>query len=344
MSINCGLCLDELKEAREYCVEGVRVVDLEGPRPIAGSVCTVDLAKHAFFVFTFKDLISKSLHPSFDTGCYTQESVNLGASIQDFIQGNRYECEGLRAYPQWVPPYREQYRKCIIASNTLQTNFIRSNGFVIVRGKVVAKPLHAPGRDDLGYTRRGIAGRYSCLLVTDTTARIVTTQVNDPRGSTTDPELPPGSFGIASPRLVSGGSVCSIERADPPFRDEQGRLNGDWVDWPPESTATSFTAFGVDQSGKQLLMASVFEGEWGVDHPQGKGITPRAMGQLLLRYGAHDAILGGGAADTQQFIHGRLPRFRNAPVRPKSALASRGEVEGVRGLGAIAGVIPRRWL
>ena len=332
--------LQDIREERQYVVaSGIRVIDLAGPGAIVGSICKVDLCEFEFRVFPFYDLIRKSLYPGY--GCFTEISINLGASIRDFILGNRHECEGTEVYPAWAPPYRDHYGKCLVASNTLQTNFIRSNGFVIVNGQVVAKPLYAPGRDDAQYVSLGVAGDYSCLLVSDTRAEVRNVKVLDAEGRLTHPPLPAQSFGIASPRLISEGEPVALARHKPPFRDENGRLQGDWVDWEPGSTATSFTAFGVNKSGTQLLMASMFEGEWGVDEAKNDGIVPQVMAELLIKYGAHNGILGGGAADTQQFIRGRDPEFRNGPVRRKTRSMSRGEVEGIRGLGAIAGVLPR---
>jgi hypothetical protein len=331
------------KRAEYQVVRGIEVVDLSGPPPIAGSICKIELERHEFRLFLFRDLINGSFHP--DYGCFTQTSVNLGASVRDFILGNRYECEGLQSYPAWRPPYLDVHRRCLVASNTLQTNFIRSNGFVIENGRVVAKPRYAPGRDDPGYVELGVAGEYTCLLVSglgaNARARVIHVSVQDAGGEVTDPPLPAGSRGIASPLLVREGRFVDLERHAAPFRDGSGRLRGDWIPWDPEETTTSFTAFGVDESGTVLLMASVFEGEWGVDTAENKGIRAEVMAELLVEHGAHDAILGGGGADTQQFVHGRHPRFRNGPVRAKSPSASRGEVEGIRGLGAIAGIVPR---
>jgi hypothetical protein len=358
----------DLKQVRQYSVaDGIEAYDLEGPPPLTGTVCKINLIKNEFRVFPFYDLICKSLYPGI--GCFTEVSVNLGASVKDFILGRRHECVGHPSYPSWEPPYRNYYKQCIIASNTLQTNFIRSNGFVIVDGKVVAKPLYAPGRDDPDYVSLGISGNYHCLLVTGTEAKVEFLRVEDPEGKNT--ELPSQSYGIASPLIVRDGQPVRLERCAPPFRDFEGRLNGDWVDWPPlpadvretdrGPTVTSFTAFGVDADGK-LVMASIFEGEWGVHAPVGRGILASVMAELLCseEYQVQHAILGGGAADTQQYVKGRKwptswtsleiriaeekgcqPEFRNAPVRPKPPVYERGEVEGVRGLGAIAGVLPR---
>ena len=337
--------LQDLREQAHYQVaDGIRAIDLRGPPPIVGSICKIRLDRHEFRLFLFRDLITGSFHP--DHGCFTQPAINLGASVRDFILGNRYECEGLPSYPDWRPPYRDLYRRCLVASNTLQTNFVRSNGFVINDGNVIAKPLYAPGRDDPRYVELGVAGEYTCLLVrgsgADARAEVKTVYVLDPEGKATDPPLPAEACGIASPRLVREGEPVPLQVHPPPFRDRSGCLHGDWVPWDPDETATSFTAFGVAESGRVLLVTSLFEGEWGVHTAQNRGVRARVMAELLIRHGAHDAILGGGGADTQQFVHGRSPRFRAGPVRAKSPSASRGEVEGVRGLGAIAGVLPRK--
>jgi hypothetical protein len=232
------------KRAEYQVVRGIEVVDLSGPSPIAGSICKIELGRHEFRLFLFRDLVNKSLHP--DYGCFTQTSVNLGASVRDFILGNRYECEGLQSYPNWRPPYRDVHRRCLVASNTLQTNFIRSNGFVIENGRVVAKPRYAPGRDDPGYVELGVAGEYTCLLVSglgaNARAQVIHVSVRDVEGEVTDPPLPAGSCGIASPLLVREGRFAGLERHAAPFRDSSGRLRGDWVPWDPDEAATSFTA------------------------------------------------------------------------------------------------------
>jgi hypothetical protein len=329
----------KLDVEREYDISaGIKVIDLSGPPHVTGSICIVNLEQNEFRVFPFFDLINKSLIPGH--GCFTEISVNLGASVRDFVEGHRHECEGLPGCPDYIPPYQDFYRKCVVACNALQTNFIRSNGFVVVNGKVIAKPPYAPGRDDPEYVERGPAGDYTCLIVDGAEAQVITLHLN--HSGMTIPNITPESYGIASPHLVSNGQFLGLTRQPPPFRMGQTRhLMGDWVDWDPDTTRTSFTAFGVDNAGR-LLMASVFEGEWGVHTAINQGILAREMADLLCRNGASEAILGGGGADTQQFIHGRYPRFRNGPVRSKPLAALRGEVVGIRGLGAIAAILPRQ--
>lgn len=303
---------------------GIDLIEVTGPAPLAGIVCRIDLRHYAFRVFCFQDLIDKPMFPESMAG------PNLGCSIQAFVD----------AHPN-----------CLIASNTLQTNFISSKGFVVDDGRLISKPLLACGRGDPEYVTYGIAGDYTCLVVEGSTARVVAVSVDDATGTKTNPAFAPGGFGIASPRLVeptaSGPRVVEIECRNEPFRDGPSRrLNGDCVDWGPKSTATSFTAFGVaaNERGEDtiLVMASIFAGEWGVDVDDNAGVLPEVMGQVMIRDGkAHAAILGGGSADTQQFVRWRDPKIRIAPVRKKSAAMSRGEVIGVRGLGAIAAVFAR---
>lgn len=65
------LTIDDLKQTRVYSpsdgireFENIVVYELEGPPPLAGAVCKIDLSNYEFRVFPFRDLINKSLHPS----------------------------------------------------------------------------------------------------------------------------------------------------------------------------------------------------------------------------------------------------------------------------------------
>jgi len=372
--------VDNLTIIREYSIgPGIQVIDVKGKFPVTGSICRIDLQQHDFRVFCFHDLINKSLLPRY--GCFTEVPINLGASIRGFINGNRHECEGIEGYPlpdewrrpvrnnaekklkearQYAPPYLDYYRKCLIGSNTLQTNFIRPNGFAIVEGKIVAKPPHAPGRYDPDYTKLGPAGHYTCLLVDNQKheAKIEQVLLNRKNGGPNyiEPWAPnsPQLYGFASPRLIKDSKIENskgkpwLETHTEPHRtdDDERLLMGDWVEWDVESTARSFTAFGVESDPRFLVMASIFEGQWGAHTlapPPGNGILPKDFAELLVsgEYRVHvsDAVLGGGSGDAQQFVHGRYPRFREGPVAIKIGTGT-GEVEGVRGMGAIAAVLP----
>jgi hypothetical protein len=353
--------LKDLKPVRRYMIgPGIEVTDIEGKFPVAGSVCRINLKRNEFRMFCFFDLINKSLCPNH--GCFTETPVNLGATVRDFIQGNRHECEGLEGQ-RFQPPYLDDYRKVLVASNSLQTNFIRPNGFVVDRGRIVAKPPYAPGRLDPEYVKLGPAGVYWCFLVDNASGKASIERVELRRKENGPGFLAPWRpkerkhiFGFASPLLVKDNRFERfagkpwIESHQEPHRTKakKRRLWGNWVEWDIESTARSFTAFGVEADPKYIVMASIFEGQWGVDEstpPPGGGITPRDFARLLMsgEFGARveHAVLGGGSGDTQQFVHGRYPRFREGPVRQKLGSGT-GEVEGVRGAAAIAAVLPRR--
>jgi hypothetical protein len=309
--------------------------------------------------------------------------VNLGATVRDFVLGNRHECEGYEGYPlpdeyrrkefdaagkkrnkkrRYRPPYLDDYRKVVVASNSLQTNFVRPNGFVVDRGKIVVKPAYAPGRYDPEYEQLGPAGKYTCFLVDNASGRawmerVVLRRKGNGPGFVRPwrPRQRTGVYGFASPLLVKNGEFERrgngpwIEHHLEPHRAGKKKrlLQGNWVEWDVDATARSFTAFGVESDPRYIVMASLFEGQWGVHSPApppGNGITPRNLARLLTsgEFGVRvkHAVLGGGSGDAQQFVHRRRPRFREGPVRPKTG-AGTGEVEGVRGAAAIAAVLPR---
>ena len=70
-----------------------------------------------------------------------------------------------------------------------------------------------------------------------------------------------------------------------------------------------------------------------------RSITASEMGWLLAKLGATEGIIGGGGADTQQFLDagsGDLPMVLEAAPRFKHPKEGGGaEVQGARGLGAI---------
>ena len=167
-------------------------------------------------------------------------------------------------------------------------------------------------------------------------------------------------FAISGPALVKDGSDVSEQI---PFRPRPGdkepygvvgepsflRLpvgptRDDEVSYPPPTTSTSFSAIGVAESG-DLIFVSMFEELRGHGSGCGLGITVYEMARLLRHpeLNAWHAILGGGSADTQQFLRGDRPQFLTAPVRARAPdQAPRSEVEGPRGLGVILGILARQ--
>jgi len=112
---------------------------------------------------------------------------------------------------------------------------------------------------------------------------------------------------------------------------------GNEVNWPPSCTCTSFTAFGCTKDNK-IVVASMFQRETG----RNCGIHAIEMAYLLKeRFRAQRAVIGGGSADTQQFLRGDFSdELLEAGARPKLAMESAApEVIGPRGLGAIFAVL-----
>ena len=126
-------------------------------------------------------------------------------------------------------------------------------------------------------------------------------------------------------------------------KKENGQTIGNEINYSPYDDRTSFTAFGVTDEGT-LIAVSMFSG---ISDQKGdtlafraeknRGITLNEMAHLLIELGASDGIAGGGSGDTQQFIKDRgiwvsEPRFQ----------AKRGQVAGLRGLGAILCILSNK--
>ena len=124
-----------------------------------------------------------------------------------------------------------------------------------------------------------------------------------------------------------------------PVRErKQGQTLGNEINYDPYKDRTSFTAYGIEKETGELIVVSMFAGEPGesdddtlfFEAAKGQGITLNEMARLMVVLRASDAIVGGGAGDTQQYVHNQgiwAGQPRHQPDRP--------QVEGLRGLGAI---------
>jgi len=105
----------------------------------------------------------------------------------------------------------------------------------------------------------------------------------------------------------------------------------------PLTGAFEEAVFEVVPDG-EIVVASMFQSEIG----RNCGIHVKEMAYLLKeRFGAQRAVIGGGSADTQQFLRGDFPdELLEVGARPKLATESAApEVFGPRGLGAIFAVL-----
>jgi hypothetical protein len=93
----------------------------------------------------------------------------------------------------------------------------------------------------------------------------------------------------------------------------------------------------------------MFESLRGSDPARNRGITASEMGWLMAQQpelGATDGVIGGRAADTQQFLDadcGDMPMLLEAPPRfkrPEEGGVM--EVAGARGLGAILAALQKQ--
>lgn len=314
-------------------------------RSAFGRAVVVDLVKCDIQLYPFYDLIDSDCS-NISNSAYPQEPPdNFGATVKEFI-------EGLRPESTEGGVYEPDIKHCIHASNCLHTNYVRSNGFIIRDGQLISKPekLNARGLDS--ETFQPLDGLYTTLALDKENSRIVSIEITDGKPVQFLPEL-----AISGPALIKEGRDVSREipfrpRPGSPAPYGVGKLHpvvlpsgpskGDEINYPPPTTMTSFTAIGITENRK-IILVSMFEGIRGQDNGCNLGITIYEMAELMkLEFKTKDAILGGGGADTQQFVRGDYPQFIAGPVRARSPQqGNRPDVKGVRGLGAIVGVLVR---
>jgi len=166
-------------------------------------------------------------------------------------------------------------------------------------------------------------------------------------------ELP--DVAVSGPALIRNGGDVSSEilfrpdpHSEPPYGVPidapyivlpPGPTEDDEVNYPP-FTGTSFAALGATGDGR-LIGVAMFESMRNEGDGCNLGINVWEMAELFFRLevDVSDAILGGGGADTQQFLRGDRPQYLTAPVRARTpGQGPRTEVRGPRGLGAILAI------
>jgi len=258
-----------------------------------------------------------------------------------------------------------QVSRCFFACNTLQAGFVRSNGFVIAcepggdptRPLLWHKPEGAFGLYDRDYVPLGLTkregppgqcrkvkglrtefdGRYEAVVFQPSPA------LAEISLSANEATAPLPQLAICSPFVLHHG----IPRTPGEIQfcpNDVDQTIGNEVNWNPLTTCTSFTAFGVAEN--RIVVVSMFETLRGGDPARNRGITASEMGWLLKVLEAEDGVIGGGAADTQQFFDVDVcglptlleaaPRFK----RPEEGGAV--EVQGARGLGAIFAAVQKQ--
>jgi hypothetical protein len=330
------------------------VTNLLEARNAFGRAVIVDQEQCDIQVYPFYDLINANFGNDIAKGVSPHVSMaNLGVSVQDFVEISRRESARNRFYESDI-------KRCIYASNSLQTNFVLSHGFIIHDHKLICKPerYDAMGLDCDRFTP--LNGLYTALVLDAQNPRIAEIRFENGRASQMS-DLP--RLAVSGPVLVKNGENVSgkipyrpMPTSREPFgldlknpkhlrilRRPPGPTERGEVNYPPPTTMTSFTAFGVRED-RRIILVSMFEELRGKGIGTNLGITICEMAELLVNnLEAKQAILGGGGADTQQFLKGDQLQYMIAPVRTRSpGQGSRYEVAGARGLGAIIAVLAKR--
>jgi len=282
-----------------------------------GRILTINLTEVATRIYVFENLVNNNFYAIGKSS--SPRLPNYGVSIPDLIDPKKRN--SLK-----IPD--DELSRCLFACNTIHTNFVRGNGFVIVDGKLVHKPVGAIALDGEQYLP--LDGSYSCMILSPhppgmknlTIKNNILQQENNI------------ALAISGPQIVSNGQNV-VDRI-PVRTKEKGQTIGNEINYSPFDDRTSFTAFGITDEAT-LIAVSMFSGDslqkgdlFTFKVEKNKGITLNEMSNLLIELGARDGIAGGGSGDTQQYIkeHGiwvSEPRFQK----------KRGQVEGLRGLGAI---------
>jgi hypothetical protein len=224
---------------------------------------------------------------------------------------------------------------------------VRGNGFVIIDNELICKPPGAAALDGDKYQPLGYHpadnpnnAKYFPFeaLVLAPHLKLQTIEVNkNTLHVQTDIQL-----AISGPVLVK--SARNVVRHIPIRMKALGQTFGNEINYDPYSLKTSFTAFGIEKETNKLIVVSMFAGRPGMHEDdiiffaadRNQGITLNEMAELMINLGASDAIAGGGAGDTQQYIFKQgiwAGQPRHQPDRP--------QVEGLRGLGAILALLKK---
>ncbi|MDZ7377568.1 MAG: hypothetical protein ONB13_13230, partial [candidate division KSB1 bacterium] len=115
-----------------------------------GRAVFIDVQKVQLKIECFFDLIE---HNFLGVGqLRSQQLPNFGMSLFDYIDPIKRQARQLDG---------EELEHILVACNTVHTNFVRGNGFVINEGKLIHKPEGAIGIDGKEYIP--LSGRFDCL-------------------------------------------------------------------------------------------------------------------------------------------------------------------------------------
>ena len=307
-----------------------------GTRRAFGYVAIVKPYHFEFRLYPFYERIDTSFSPG--GRCANRFAHELGTNMYEFVQeqgGFELALPGERGQRM-----RAELGRMILAVNGPQTNMTRPNGFLITHPQpgtdgppqLVTRGQGSRGLDQVDY--RELDGEYEAI---EFAPKLRVRRLRICQRRLTDDDCP--DLAMASPIIVEHGQVR--RPSEIAWRSGETRLNE--VNWPPESTYTSFTAFGVTDQ-EQLVVASIFEGIPKCTEPRNRGMMASEMGDLLVELGCHEGVLGGGSGDVQMYLDTGVKEYlRVAQARKKTADEHGRTNHGrPRGLGAIFAVLRRR--
>jgi hypothetical protein len=290
-------------------------------------------------LLVFYELINRSFNEAW--GCTFPITTSSGVNLPQLFSDRTPVL--LKSKPELMRIDDERLHRCLVACNTVHTNFVRGNGFVVTpEDSLVFKPNAAVALDGTSYAP--LNGSYSSLVVDPSGPRITDITIHNNR--LLDSIM--AGIAISGPRILE--SSRNIAHVIPMREASFGQTRGNEVNYSPTKTLSSFTAFGIGKE-RELVVLSIFAGNWedddelncrffkakrDEDGKQIEGITLSQIAELLSdEFSVTDAIAGGGAADAQQYIAGERI-WAGEPSGENRGI----EVLGLRGLGAVLTILP----
>jgi hypothetical protein len=299
--------------------------------PAQGHVVTFRADDFDVRIYPFYELINRSFNAKW--GYCPPPEHNSGVNVIELLTWAKPEGKRI---PQ------SEIQRCRFACNTVHTNFVRGNGFVIINGELVYKPPGAVALDGAQYRPLGFHPDrpdgfcYETLSLIPPPPRLRTVRiVRNIIKNQSEIDL-----AISGPAIVR--SSKNVTHEIPVRLKAEGQTVGNEINYNPFTTRTSLTVFGTEKGTNNLIVVSMFAGK-PANHDgditlfiaeEHGGITLYEMAELMILLGASEAIAGGGAGDTQQYIYKQGIKVGQPRIQ-----SDRPQAKGVRGLGAILAVL-----
>jgi len=247
----------------------------------------------------------------------------------------------------------DEIKRVVFAMNGPSTNFVRMNGFVIIDGALIRKPLSTiPLIGDGHIPLQGSIYEAFVLQPEPRIERIEITGQGEKEYRTLSGKAV--SLAISGPIIVEE-RVNKADQIRVRFNTE-GQTIGNEVNFVPHTDYldfdgnaqhvspnhpllySSYSTIGCDESGN-LILLSVFGGSlrivsqavhWIVRNAVRDGVSVYQLAQQMIKLGAKDAVLLGGSGDTQCYVKDEVIRMAQINLHHNTPI--------LRGLGAILAI------